>query len=402
MSPTGALAAVNFFEADVEGGLGPFLATWLAGAAKWQPEQVGLVMTVTGLVGLVFNAPAGALVDRVGRPRMLMAVATALVVAGTLALIPARHLGAVLSSQFGVAAGAALVPPALIALTLGLVGKDRFPVQQGRNQAWNHAGNVVASVAIAWLAGREAGLATFFVFAGMAAASGLSLLLIRRDDFDQERARGTPLGTTEASIWSLLRDRRLLLLCLALTLFHLGNAAMLPLLGQRIAKFGHGNATRWLAICVIVAQFTMVIVAAVASWAASRIRRSWLFVIPCCVLPVRGLMAAFGWSVEWLIPIQILDACGAGLLGVSVPILVADYSWGSGHTQAALGAANTFQGIGAALSNIVGGVLVQEMGWSWAFLGLTAPSLVALTIAFWLHRVDGATSAPAAVALARH
>lgn len=97
-----------------------------------------------------------------------------------------------------------------------------------------------------------------------------------------------------------------------------------------------------------------------------------------------------------------MDACGAGLLGVSVPILVADYSWGSGHTQAALGAANTFQGIGAALSNIVGGVLVQEMGWSWAFLGLTAPSLVALTIAFWLHRVDGATSAPAAVALARH
>ena len=188
----------------------------------------------------------------------------------------------------------------------------------------------MASVAIAWLAGQEAGLATFFVFAGMAAASGLSLLLIRRDDFDQERARGTPLRTTEASIWSLLRDRRLLLLCLALTLFHLGNAAMLPLLGQRIAKFGNGNATRWLAICIIVAQFAMIIVAAAASWAASRIRRSWLFVIPCCVLPVRGLMAAFGWSVEWLIPIQILDACGAGLLGVSVPILVADYSLGVG------------------------------------------------------------------------
>jgi len=392
MSPSGALAAINFFEADVEGGLGPFLATWLAGAAKWQPEQVGLVMTVTGLVGLMFNIPAGALVDRLGRPRMLMGAATALVVVGTLALIPARHLGAVLSSQFGVAAGAALIPPALTALTLGLVGKDAFPTQQGRNQAWNHAGNVLASAAIAWLAGQEAGLAAFFVFAGMAVASGLSLLLIRRGDFDQERAHGTPSRKTEASIWSLLRDRRLLLLCLGLTLFHLGNAAMLPLLGQRIAKFGNGNATRWLAICVIVAQFAMIIVAAAASLAANRIRRSWLFVIPCCVLPVRGVMAAFGWSVEWLIPIQILDACGAGLLGVSVPILVADYTWGSGHTQTALGTANTFQGIGAALSNVVGGVLVQEIGWSWAFLGLTAPALIALGIALWLHTVDCAAS----------
>lgn len=261
---------------------------------------------------------------------------------------------------------------------------------------------MLASAAIAWLAGQEAGLATFFVFAGMALASGLSLLLVRQADFDQDRARGTPSRKTEASIWSLLRDRRLLLLCLALTLFHLGNAAMLPLLGQRIAKFGNGNATRWLAICVIVAQFAMIIVAAAASWAAGRIRRSWLFVIPCCVLPVRGVMAAFGWSAEWLIPIQILDACGAGLLGVSVPILVADYSWGSGRTQTALGAANTFQGVGAALSNIVGGVLVQEMGWSWAFLGLTAPALIALAIAFRLHTVDCATSTPPAVVLARH
>lgn len=385
MSPTGALAAINFFEADVEGGLGPFLATWLAGSAKWQPEQVGLVMTITGLVGLVFNAPAGALVDRVGRPRMLMALATALVVVGTLALVPARHLGTVLGSQFGVAAGAALIPPALTALTLGLVGKEGFPPQQGRNQAWNHAGNVLASGAIAWLAGQEAGLATFFVFAGMAVASGLSLLMVRSADFDPARARGAESRSADASMWSLLRDRRLLLLCLALTLFHLGNAAMLPLLGQRMARFGSGNATRWLAICVIVAQFAMIAVAAAAAWSASRIRRSWLFVIPCAVLPVRGVMAAFGWSVEWLIPIQILDACGAGLLGVSVPILVADYTWGSGRTQTALGTANTFQGVGAALSNVVGGILVQEIGWTWAFLGLTAPTLVALAIALRLH-----------------
>lgn len=397
ISPKHGLAAINFFLADVEGGLGPFLATWLAGSASWSPEKVGLVMTITGLVGLAFNSPAGALVDRVGRFRLLMAAATVVVVAGTLGLLPARGLGPVLATQIAVAAGAALIPPALTALTLGLVGKQNFPGQQGRNQAWNHAGNVVASGLIVWLAGGRGGLSAFLVFAAMAIASGLSLLLIRPGDIDEERARGRAKGEKPASLLSILSERRLLLLCMGLTMFHLSNAAMLPLLGQRLADVGHGNATRWLAICIIVAQFTMVGVAAATAWSAQRIDRSWLFVIPCCVLPVRGVMAAFGYAPEWLIPIQVLDACGAGLLGVSVPILVADYTWGSGRTQTALGAANTFQGIGASLSNFLGGLLVVQLGWTWAFLGLTVPSLFALCIALVLHaRSGGQVVRPAA------
>ncbi len=96
-------------------------------------------------------------------------------------------------------------------------------------------------------------------------------------------------------------------------------------------------------------------------------------------------MAAFGWTPEWLLPIQVLDACGAGLLGVSVPILVADYTWGSGRTQTALGAANVFQGVGAAFSPTLGGMLVVKIGWTWAFLGLSVPAVVALLIAVQLH-----------------
>jgi hypothetical protein len=56
MQPGVGLAAVNFLLADVQGGLGPFLATWLAQAAHWDPARVGLVITVSGLVGLVCSA----------------------------------------------------------------------------------------------------------------------------------------------------------------------------------------------------------------------------------------------------------------------------------------------------------------------------------------------------------
>jgi MFS family permease len=93
---------------------------------------------------LAFNAPAGALVDRIGRARLLMAAATLVVVIGTLILLPAHRFDLILTSRIGVAVGAALVPPALTALIFGIVGKPKFPAQQGRNQAWNHAGNATA------------------------------------------------------------------------------------------------------------------------------------------------------------------------------------------------------------------------------------------------------------------
>ena len=63
-----AFNAVNFFLADVAGGLGPFLPAWLATALHWHPERIGFVMTAGGIAGLICNTPGGALVDRLGRP----------------------------------------------------------------------------------------------------------------------------------------------------------------------------------------------------------------------------------------------------------------------------------------------------------------------------------------------
>lgn len=108
--------------------------------------------------------------------------------------------------------------------------------------------------------------------------------------------------------------------------------------------------------------------------------RDWLLPAPCVVLCVRGVIAAIAQDPPWLVPIQVLDGCGAGTLGVSVPILVADFTWGSGRTQTALGAVATFQGIGAALSTSFGGVLATQLGWTAAFLGLTAPAVAALAV----------------------
>jgi MFS family permease len=384
MSPLIGLAALNFFMADVGGGLGPFLATWLASAAHWDPARIGLVTTISGIAGLACNGPAGALVDRAGRPRLWLAVAAVAIVAGCLGLLPAQRFIPVLLSQIAAAAGGALTGPALTALTLGIVGKDRFPVQQGRNEACNHAGNVVAALLVAGATFALGAASAFWVLAGMAAGCLASLPLVRAAAIDTARSTGHTATDAGTGLRRVLADWRVLALALALLLFHLGNAAMLPLLGQRMAAIGHGDATRWMAACIIIAQLAMIPVAMLASRAADRIDRSWLLVAACAVLPVRAVLAALALHPAWLIPVQILDACGAGTLGVAVPVLVADHTWGSGRTQTVLGVVATFQGVGAALSASLGGFLATWLGWTPAFLGLGVPAVVALGLAFRL------------------
>ena len=51
---------LNFFLADVQTGLGPFLAAYLA-SSGWNPGSVGYVLTLGGLVGVAMQTPAGAI-----------------------------------------------------------------------------------------------------------------------------------------------------------------------------------------------------------------------------------------------------------------------------------------------------------------------------------------------------
>src|SRR6202046_4344472 len=64
---------LNFFLADVQTGVGPFLAIYLAGYG-WNEQGVGIALTVGGIAGIVAQTPAGALVDRAHSKRALIAI----------------------------------------------------------------------------------------------------------------------------------------------------------------------------------------------------------------------------------------------------------------------------------------------------------------------------------------
>src|SRR5579863_1893201 len=81
-----ALNALNFFMADVQGGLGPFLGVFLQ-ARHWSPAAIGIGMTIGGIAGMVVTAPAGALVDRTHRKRAVIVVTAIIVTVASLAIL---------------------------------------------------------------------------------------------------------------------------------------------------------------------------------------------------------------------------------------------------------------------------------------------------------------------------
>jgi MFS family permease len=78
--------------------------------------------------------------------------------------------------------------------------------------------------------------------------------------------------------------------------------------------------------------------------------------------------------------VQILVGFGAGILGVAVPGLVARILAGTGRVNVGLGAVITLQGVGAALSPMVGGIIAQRFGYPTAFLALGAIAVAALAL----------------------
>ena len=389
MSPAAHLALINFFTGDIQGGLGPFLGTWLAANGHWSAARVGSVTTVIGLFALMLNGPAGALVDHTSFPRLQLTLACGAILGGTLVILPAHTMVWVLTSQFLTGAGGALLLPALTLLTLGIVGKQNFPQQQGRNQAFNHAGIVFAAALIGF-GGPLLGLgAPFLVFGSMAFAAILAVIITPLHAFNGRRAHGWAESEPDhiehrSSMREVLSNPRLLLLAAALALFNLANGYMLSLVGQRLVATGH-NATGWIAVYVIVAQFTMIPVALWAGLRADQAGRRRLLLIACLALPLRALFCATVTDPWALMAAEVLDGVSSGLVGVAVPLVVADLTWGSGRTQTALGALNSLQGLGGALSGLVGGTLVSLLNWNEAFLALAVPAVAAAGLALWLE-----------------
>ena len=377
-----ALDGLNFFLADVRDGMGPFLGTFLREKQGWDAGRVGIALAASQLGTVLAQTPAGALIDRVRWKRPAMAIAAAVIALGCVSLYLVPTQAVVVAAQAAIGAAATIFPPAIAAVTLGVVGRAAMARRTGRNEAFNHGGNVVAAA----LAGGSAYLlgygAMFFLVAGMAALSIVATSLIRERDIDHDLARGADeeaAGGHEAvSLGALFKDRRIATFIASAVLFHLANAAMLPLVGQKAADHLKEGAPVLMSACVIAAQVVMIPVALLASRLAVSWGRKPVFLIGFAVLPVRGLLYCLSVNPYYLVAVQLLDGIGAGIFGVVTVLVVADLTKGTGRFNFTQGALATATGVGAGVSNLLAGFVVQAAGFNVGFATLAAIAGVGL------------------------
>jgi MFS family permease len=376
------LDAANFFLADVRDGLGPYLAVYLLTEQKWDEARIGIVMTIATLAGILAQTPAGAFIDATRAKRLAMVAAAALVALASLLLPLFPGFLPVAISQGVAHAAGSIFPPALAAISLGIVGHRAFTKRIGRNEAFNHAGNATAAIiagASAYLWGPKV---VFYLLGAMSLASMASVLSIPERAIDHEVARalhdestngaGAPRHDRPSGLSILLGSRPLLVFAVCVTLFHLSNAAMLPLVGQKLALEDKNLGTSLMSACIVAAQIVMVPVAMLVGARANAWGHKRFFLAALLILPVRGALYTVSDDRAWLVGVQLLDGVGAGIFGAIFPVIVADIMRNTGRFNVAQGAIITAQGVGAALSTTLAGLVVVRAGYNAAFVTLGA------------------------------
>jgi MFS family permease len=379
------LQALNFFMADMQAGIGPFLGVFLL-AHGWQSGLIGSVMTIGGVAGMLMTAPAGALIDATTRKRSYVIVPGICTVLASMIILLSQNFWLVAASQVATAIAGAAIGPAVNGITLGIVRQAGFVRQNGHNQAFNHAGNMVGAGLSGFLGWKFGLPAVFWLAALFGILSIISVMMIPREAIDDRIARGMKESGEDAGKASgfrvLAECRPLLILAAALACFHLGNGAMLPLYGMAVVAAKQGDPAGFVATTIVVAQGVMIVASLIAMRMIEKEGAWVVLLISFLALPVRGLIAAYLINKWGVYPVQMLDGVGAGLQSVAVPALVARILNGTGRINVGQGAVMTAQGLGASLSPAIGGWIAQEIGYASTFMILGAFALG--SIALWI------------------
>jgi len=373
---------LNFFLSDVQTGVGPFLAIYLS-AYGWNQQRVGIALSVGGIAGILTQTPAGGLVDHLRSKRALIAAGVVALAAGALLIAFAPAFWSVMSAQVLIGGTSSVFGPATCAVSLGIVGHRLFDRRQGRNQTFNSAGNVVAAVSMGLLGHFFSNRSIFFFVAICAFPTLLSLAIIRPDEIDYERARGgkeSAKGGKPVAEIGLLKDRRLVIFLVCAVMFHFANAAMLPLLGEMLAKGQGRNSMMFMSACVVTTQLVITLLASWTGRKAGSWGRKPLLLVAFGALPVRAVLYTLTKDPGLLVAIQILDGVAAGIFGVVSVLVIADLTQGSGRFNLTLGAIGTAVGIGASLSQVIAGSIVHRFGSNAGFLFLASVAAAALGI----------------------
>ncbi|KRR27342.1 MFS transporter [Bradyrhizobium retamae] len=377
-----------FFLADVQTGFGPFIAVYLT-TQKWTQVEIGFVLSIGGIIGLLGQMPGGAVVDAARSERLVAGLAVATIGCAALAYALWPIFPVVTAAAILHALASCVLGPAIAAISLGLVGPFAIGERLGRNARFASLGNGSAAALMGASGYLLSSQSVFFVTFFLTIPTMLALARIRGQEINVAQAHGalsedgddTKTADKEAtSVLHLLRQRPLLIFAGGVLLFQLANAAMLPLMAGVVTTRSPQWASVLIAACIIVPQA----IVALTSPSVGRKAQVWgrrpLLLLAFAALATRGLLFAVVRDPYVLVLVQVFDGITAAVLSVMVPLIVADVAYGSGHFNLAQGIVGTATGIGASLSTVLAGYISDIFGSSVAFIGLAGIAALGLTV----------------------
>lgn len=375
-----ALDLLNFFLADAQTGFGPFIAVYLT-THKWTQVEIGFALTLGTVVALIGQLPAGALVDALQNKRSAACGALMGVIIAALLLAIQPTALPVLVAQVLHAFASCILTPAIAAISLHLAGHAAFGERLGRNARFASLGNGLAAAAMGGTGAYLSSRAVFVLTAVLCVPALLALLAIGRGSHARYQTTVRPFD------WPGLRrlfcNRPLLIFAVCVLLFHLSNAAMLPLVGAVVTMRAGAFANIIIAACIVLPQCVVAVCSPSVGRNAALHGRRPVLLLGWAALPLRGFLLAM-LPGPWLpIAAQAVSGVSAAVFGVMLPLLAADITRGTSHFNLCMGALGLAVSLGAAMSTSLGGWMADEAGVPLAFVVLGLVGALA-TLVLWL------------------
>ena len=376
------LDALNALVASSQTGFGAFIAVYLTSRA-WTQADIGQALSVGTVAAMLSQVPAGALVDRMRSKRLAVAAGGAAVAASALlfAATPARLPVMLAEVLHGFAS--CMIGPGIAAMSLQLAGQAGMGARLGRNSRFASVGSAVAALVLGGIGTWVSSRSVFWATAGLMAVGLLTLVAL------PSGAPAEPELPKREHPRALL-SRPLLVFAACVALFHLANAAMLPLVAGEVTRGAGSRANLVIAACIVAPQ---AVVALVSPWVGRRADgwgRRPVLLLGFAALPLRGVLLSLGSDPAWIVTVQALDGVSSAVFGIMLPLVASDLSRGTGRFSACMGLLGLAVGAGATLSTWLAGLVADQLGIPAALLALAGAGVAAMATILALPETRGA------------
>jgi len=371
------LDGLNLLVAGSQTGFGAFIAVHLT-AQAWTQGDIGWVLSLGTIVAMASQLPAGALVDGMRSKRWAIALGGGAVMVSALLFALSGAWIAVAAAEILHGFASCMIGPAIAAISLELAGRAGLGLRLGRNARFASIGSAGAAMLLGAVGTYVSGAAVFWATAAlMVMGIGLlSRLPAPHPEAAPMRLKAETQGFP-AAVWALL-DRRLLVFAGCVALFHLSNAAMLPLVANRITQSSGAIANLVIASCVVAPQAVVAMLSPAVGRMAERRGRRPVLILGFAALPIRGVLLALSSQPGFVVAVQVLDGVSAAVFGVMLPLVAADLTRGTRRFNLCLGLLGLAVAAGATLSTTIAGVVADRFGHEPALLMLAGVGALAV------------------------